>query len=135
MISNPEVQHRYELHTKYLSRDIMHLGDAEGLEDVIEVIEKIHPNVYMLARCCSDGAPTLQLANWETVRRMRIGGFSESELQEMNELLAERGIGYKKTKYYALKPDFSETFSCKIQRILKPLYAIDFWFSQKLRLS
>ncbi len=132
MIENPEIQSIYELHTRHVPRDTKHLGDAEGLDDVVTAIEDTRPNVYMLTRDCTDGTPTLQLANWETVRRMRIGGFSETELQQMNELLVEQGIEYKKTRYLALNPDFSETLKCKVQTKLTFLCNIYFWCFQHL---
>lgn len=132
MKENPEVQHIYELHTRHIPRDIKHLGDAEGLNDVIATMDAIHPNVYMLSRCCTDRTPTLQLANWNTVRRMRIGGFSETERQQMNELLSQKGIKYKKTSYLAMNPDFSNTLKGSIQARLKFIHTITFWGFQHL---
>ena len=132
MIENPKVQHIYEMHTRHISRDAKHLGDADGLDDVVKIMEDIHPQVYMLARCCTDGTPTLQLANWDIVRRMRIGRFSETERQQMNDLLNIHGIIYKKTSYLAMNPDFSDTIKGNIQSRLKFIYNMGFWIFQHL---
>jgi hypothetical protein len=132
MRKNNYVQQIYDLHTRRLSRDVKHLGDAESLDDVANTIEFVKPNVYMLAKCCTDGVPTLQLANWDIVRRMRIDAFSETDRQQMNQLFNERGIEYRETGYLALNPDFSEGLKCKIQTKLKFLYELYHWCSQNL---
>ena len=59
MRENKKVQELYKKHTQHIERDVSHLGDAENYNDVIDFISSFKPNVYMLARCCTDGVYTL----------------------------------------------------------------------------
>lgn len=132
MKPNVASQKRYDFHNSHLRRDARHLGDAENFDDIVSVIDSISPNVYMLSRSCVDGVATLQLANWDVVRRIRIGSFSGDERKDLAGLLESRGIEYRRTRYLALNADYSETVKSKFQRVAVPLYDVYKWICGKI---
>ena len=133
MRPNIKVQELYRIHTEHIPSDTKHLGEAESIQDILSIVEKIQPNVYMLAKCCTDGKPTLQLATWKMTRRVRLNLLSITERSAIIQTLENKGIQYRRTSYLPLNPDFTETTKCMIQQQLKPLYNFVFKISQLLR--
>ncbi len=133
MRSNVKIQELYRIHTKHIPRDTEHLGEAESIQDVLDIVEKIQPNVYMLAKCCIDDKPTLQLATWKIIRRIRLNLLSITECSTVVQILEDKGIQYKRTSYLSLNPDFTETTKCIIQQRLKLLYNFVFKINQLLK--
>lgn len=123
MKPNPLAEQKYARHVKHLDRDAIYLGEAENLDEITRVVEEIKPNVYMLAKSCVDRTPTLQLANWQIVRRMSLGSLSSEDKSKLVDLLASKGIQYKKTRYLALNPDFTETEECRHQERFGRIYS------------
>ncbi|MBI1935837.1 hypothetical protein HYS31_05340 [Candidatus Woesearchaeota archaeon] len=131
MKPNPKVQRLYELHTKHLDRDARHLGDAENLQELIEYTERNKPAAYMLAKCCTDGTPTLQLAyrpatagSKITVRRVRLGMLSDQERLKLVQILERESVPFRQTSYLSLNSDFTETESCRKQERLSLYYQV-----------
>ncbi len=122
MRQNCKIQELYRAHTQRIACDTEHVGDAENARDVLDLADKINPNVYMLAKCCVDGETTLQLATWNTVRRVRLNLLSLAERKGIIKELESRGIEYRRTSYLPLNPDFTETTKCKIQKHFKFVY-------------
>lgn len=130
MISNKKVQELYDIHTRHIPRDTKHLWEAENLDDILDIIKLIKPNVYMLVKCCTDWELTLQLATFEIVRRVRLNLLSIIDCNEIINILENVWIEYRKTSYLCLNSDFSETFKCKIQKRMKILYNTLFKLNQ-----
>jgi len=124
MIDNSIVQKKYHNHTYHLKRDTLHLGDAENISNILEIVSVIKPNVYMLAECCVDRTPTLQLATYRIVRRMRLGLISQNDRLKLIKILEKKDIEYRRTSFLALNSDFSETIKCKFQKHFVFLYEI-----------
>ena len=115
MKNNKIVQELFEVHTRHIPRQTIHLGDAENWRDIMNVKNKINAKLYMLSKCCTDGTPTLQLRNSRKIRRIRLGNFSKNELDEIIRKLDKSGLKYCETRYLALNPDFSRTKRCIFQ--------------------
>lgn len=131
MRSNKKVQEIYKIHTQHISRDVKHLGEAENEQDILNIVKEIKPNVYMLSSCCVDGEPTLQIANYQKVRRIRLNLFSSVERKSIINQLENNGIEYRMTSYLPLNRDFIETLRCKIQKCL-PYWVLNIWFKLKI---
>jgi len=124
MRPNRKIQELYRAHTEHIPRDTEHVGEAESVQDVLSLMGRVKPNVYMLAKCCVDGEPTLQLATWDVTRRVRLNLLSAAEREKVIKELESRGIEYRRTSYLPLNPDFTETTKCKIQKHFKFVYKI-----------
>ncbi len=122
MRPNPFVQNIYRIHTKHIPKEAIHLGDAESLDDVVVVAEEISAQKFSLAKCCTDGSPTLQLANGNRVRRMRLSLLNDSQRSDAVKYLQQNGVYYKQTSYLPLNIDFSETDLCRKQERFKHIY-------------
>ncbi|GAB4289864.1 MAG: hypothetical protein Kow0098_08000 [Ignavibacteriaceae bacterium] len=123
----PEIQSLYQLHIKHLPVDGIHLGTAESLQEVIDVMDKIDPESYSLVKSCVDGAVTIKLLRYPTVRRIRLNLLDRESLIRLIEILGHRNVKYKEDKYLSLNKDFSATNRCRWQERIWLYYKLKFF--------
>ena len=127
MLPNKKAKEAYELHARNARGDRQHLGNAENIDEIIQVIENISPRSYTLVASCVDWAPTLKLKAPGITRRINLSHLSDEEKHKLVEILDEREITHKPVDFFNINPDYSVPLRTRMQKVFRyPIKVLDF---------
>ncbi len=129
MLSNPEAEQPYALHTAHKSSDWrkrIYVGLAEDVEEVLQLaLSATEVKHYSIISSCVDGSPTLRLNQRHQTQRIGLRLFSVEQVHQLMDQLEAGGISRVDRLNALDRETLKEKRVQRIIRVMRPWF--DSW--------